>query len=337
MIHHLPQHHSQLASVYTSLPAGVPTGLNCNTRESTSPPSSGHSSFLIDDILGISRPAVSSQYTVPSSSPSVLSLSSSSRLSSSSPSPLPLSSSAPGSVRLHGQPTHHLSRPTPVNPTTLNQRTPLTISNAAPMSGNAVYKPVAMYDPAIMQYAYLNCQLNYNNALVNQLYTVPYGRPELAFFDRSNAFAKVGPKPWHFWSPFLQRPLHKRKGGQVRFSNDQTVELEKKFEGHKYLSPPERKKLAKSLQLTERQVKTWFQNRRAKWRRLKQESPSGDCSSQTERSGKTTPDHSQRSHHSGHSSDEAAEHDDDFEDDDDDINVSEDEIDVVDEKTHPLT
>uniref|UniRef100_A0A3Q2STJ4 Hematopoietically-expressed homeobox protein HHEX n=1 Tax=Fundulus heteroclitus TaxID=8078 RepID=A0A3Q2STJ4_FUNHE len=75
------------------------------------------------------------------------------------------------------------------------------------------------------------------------------------------------------WSPFIQRPLHKRKGGQVRFSNDQTVELEKKFETQKYLSPPERKRLAKMLQLSERQVKTWFQNRRAKWRRLKQENP----------------------------------------------------------------
>ncbi|PIK42665.1 hypothetical protein BSL78_20485, partial [Apostichopus japonicus] len=55
------------------------------------------------------------------------------------------------------------------------------------------------------------------------------------------------------WSPFIQRPLHKRKGGQVRFSNDQTMELEKKFENQKYLSPPERKKLAKLLQLSERQ------------------------------------------------------------------------------------
>ncbi|AWP17176.1 Homeobox protein PRH [Scophthalmus maximus] len=77
------------------------------------------------------------------------------------------------------------------------------------------------------------------------------------------------------WTPFLQRPLHKRKGGQVRFSNDQTIELEKKFETQKYLSPPERKRLAKMLQLSERQVKTWFQNRRAKWRRLKQENPQG--------------------------------------------------------------
>uniref|UniRef100_A0A8I3WC98 Hematopoietically-expressed homeobox protein HHEX n=1 Tax=Callithrix jacchus TaxID=9483 RepID=A0A8I3WC98_CALJA len=85
-----------------------------------------------------------------------------------------------------------------------------------------------------------------------------------------------GRPPWGkplLWSPFLQRPLHKRKGGQVRFSNDQTIELEKKFETQKYLSPPERKRLAKMLQLSERQVKTWFQNRRAKWRRLKQENP----------------------------------------------------------------
>lgn len=57
------------------------------------------------------------------------------------------------------------------------------------------------------------------------------------------------------WSPYIQRPLHKRKGGQVRFSNDQTIELEKMFETQKYLSPPERKRLAKVLQLSERQVR----------------------------------------------------------------------------------
>lgn len=97
------------------------------------------------------------------------------------------------------------------------------------------------------------------------------------------------------WTPFIQRPLHKRKGGQVRFSNDQTIELEKKFETQKYLSPPERKRLAKMLQLSERQVKTWFQNRRAKWRRLKQENPQGgkrevedDCSAGRSNKGDET-------------------------------------------------
>lgn len=68
-----------------------------------------------------------------------------------------------------------------------------------------------------------------------------------------NVCSTVGPKPL-FWGPFLQRAPHKRKGGQVRFSNEQTIDLEKKFESQKYLSPPERKSLAKSLQLTERQV-----------------------------------------------------------------------------------
>lgn len=94
--------------------------------------------------------------------------------------------------------------------------------------------------------------------------------------DYTQALLRYDPlgKPL-LWSPFIQRPLHKRKGGQVRFSNDQTIELEKKFETQKYLSPPERKRLAKMLQLSERQVKTWFQNRRAKWRRLKQENPQG--------------------------------------------------------------
>lgn len=43
----------------------------------------------------------------------------------------------------------------------------------------------------------------------------------------------------------------------MRFSNDQTIELEKKFETQKYLSPPERKRLAKMLQLSERQVSSF--------------------------------------------------------------------------------
>eukprot|EP00112_Aurelia_sp_Birch-Aquarium-sp1_P005593 Seg164.7 transcript_id=Seg164.7/GoldUCD/mRNA.D3Y31 product="Hematopoietically-expressed homeobox protein HHEX" protein_id=Seg164.7/GoldUCD/D3Y31 len=63
----------------------------------------------------------------------------------------------------------------------------------------------------------------------------------------------------------------KRKGGQVRFSHVQSVELERIFSIQKYISPQERKQLSRFLHLSERQVKTWFQNRRAKWRRIKME------------------------------------------------------------------
>jgi len=59
----------------------------------------------------------------------------------------------------------------------------------------------------------------------------------------------------------------KRKGGQIRFTSQQTKNLEGRFASSKYLSPEERRHLALQLKLTDRQVKTWFQNRRAKWRR----------------------------------------------------------------------
>lgn len=73
--------------------------------------------------------------------------------------------------------------------------------------------------------------------------------------------------PHSFATPnyFLGSP--KRKGGQVRFTAHQTQVLEKRFISHKYLSPEERRNLAVQLQLSDRQVKTWFQNRRAKYRR----------------------------------------------------------------------
>ncbi|XP_030374268.1 hematopoietically-expressed homeobox protein Hhex [Scaptodrosophila lebanonensis] len=62
----------------------------------------------------------------------------------------------------------------------------------------------------------------------------------------------------------------KRKGGQIRFTSQQTKNLETRFSSSKYLSPEERRHLALQLKLTDRQVKTWFQNRRAKWRRANQ-------------------------------------------------------------------
>lgn len=42
--------------------------------------------------------------------------------------------------------------------------------------------------------------------------------------------------------------------------------LEKKFRQQKYLASTERNELANLLKMTDVQVKTWFQNRRTKWR-----------------------------------------------------------------------
>ncbi|CAB1332813.1 unnamed protein product [Coregonus sp. 'balchen'] len=51
------------------------------------------------------------------------------------------------------------------------------------------------------------------------------------------------------------------------FTDHQLAQLERSFERQKYLSVQDRMELAASLNLTDTQVKTWYQNRRTKWKR----------------------------------------------------------------------
>ncbi|KAM4730187.1 transcription factor LBX1a [Anableps anableps] len=59
----------------------------------------------------------------------------------------------------------------------------------------------------------------------------------------------------------------KRRKSRTAFTNHQIYELEKRFLYQKYLSPADRDQIAQHLGLTNAQVITWFQNRRAKLKR----------------------------------------------------------------------
>ncbi|XP_077291072.1 hematopoietically expressed homeobox [Arctopsyche grandis] len=123
-------------------------------------------------------------------------------------------------------------------------------------------------------------------------YLDPYGSPYSNAVDSHSQWGMLpgmiggyGLNGYHplGYSPYL-RPLPlsslaKRKGGQVRFTPQQTRNLESRFNAHKYLSPEDRRLLAVQLKLSDRQVKTWFQNRRAKWRRANNITTNDDAES----------------------------------------------------------
>ncbi|NXB90000.1 VENT1 protein, partial [Vidua chalybeata] len=59
----------------------------------------------------------------------------------------------------------------------------------------------------------------------------------------------------------------RQRRARTAFTSEQVCRLEKTFQRQKYLGATERRKLAAALQLSEIQIKTWFQNRRMKLKR----------------------------------------------------------------------
>ena len=63
----------------------------------------------------------------------------------------------------------------------------------------------------------------------------------------------------------------KKKKLRPLFSAHQIQTMEKEFAKCRYVTESRRAELASDLNLTEMQVKTWFQNRRTKWKKETQD------------------------------------------------------------------
>lgn len=77
----------------------------------------------------------------------------------------------------------------------------------------------------------------------------------------------------------------KKKKARTTFTGRQIFELEKQFKEKKYLTATERSDMAALLNVTETQVKIWFQNRRTKWKKqekISDENPDNDKDSHSD-------------------------------------------------------
>uniref|UniRef100_UPI0037E7E9B8 homeobox protein DBX1-B-like n=1 Tax=Semicossyphus pulcher TaxID=241346 RepID=UPI0037E7E9B8 len=217
------------------------------------------SGFLVEDLLRLSQPVSYIHRTISSRSPG--------DLFTLSPgpgaSPRPLGPSTERSVlQSTSQPSHN----SPGSPQT-----------ACPDSGYLKFGVSAILAPSTR-----NVQ-----SFQTKSFPLPFFDGSLHPFIRASYFtasSSVVPVPGTFSWPLA--PRGKPRRGMLRravFSDLQRKALERTFQKQKYISKPDRKKLASKLGLKDSQVKIWFQNRRMKWRNSKEREllSTGGCRQQT--------------------------------------------------------
>ena len=75
------------------------------------------------------------------------------------------------------------------------------------------------------------------------------------------------PSPLYGGATVNGKSIEKSKKRRTAFTREQLQCLEMRFNQQKYLTRRDRCSLAKAVGLTEKHVKTWYQNRRTKWKR----------------------------------------------------------------------
>ncbi|XP_031463097.1 homeobox protein DBX1 [Phasianus colchicus] len=238
-------------AVYPSLLRPTPTLTLPQSLQSTF---SSHSSFLVEDLIRISRPGV---YPPRSAPP-------------------PSSMSPPASTPRTDSGTPELPGCTAARRICSPQSSG-SDSTFLKFGVNAILSsaPRAESSPALLQ------------SVPPKTFSFPYFEGSFQPFIRSSYFpaaSAVVPIPGTFSWPLAARGKPRR--GMLRravFSDVQRKALEKMFQKQKYISKPDRKKLAAKLGLKDSQVKIWFQNRRMKWRNSKEREllSSGGCREQT--------------------------------------------------------
>ena len=97
------------------------------------------------------------------------------------------------------------------------------------------------------------------------------------------------------YHPFSFAPKRKRR---VLFTQQQVMELEKRFDKNRYLNAQDRDQLAHALSLTSTQVKIWFQNHRYKTKKASKEKNGNSCADSGDEQSSSNGGNSSHAHHS---------------------------------------